>query len=49
MDARALKNEDYYKKLDLQLEKEVEKFDFSEVESKFKKTSDIIGNCPVSQ
>ena len=49
LDARALKNEDYYKKLDLQVEKEVDKIDFSGIESKYKKTSDIIGNCPVSQ
>ena len=51
LDERAQKNEEMYKKLDIQLEKELKKMNHDEMEAneKIQNISGIIGICPVSQ
>ena len=48
LDERALKNEQFYKKLDQQLKEATKKFDFKELREKHKELIDIVGSCPLS-
>jgi hypothetical protein len=48
LDERALKNKDFYNKLDQQVEAVIKKFNFEELKKKHKDTSDFLGQCPIS-
>eukprot|EP00347_Sterkiella_histriomuscorum_P012111 403369855 len=48
LDERAVKNEQFYKKLDQQLKETTKKFDFKELREKHKELIDIVGSCPLS-
>ncbi len=48
LDDRAIKNEEFYKKLDKQLKGVTEKFDFKELREKYKDIVDVVASCPLS-
>jgi hypothetical protein len=48
LDERALKNKDFYNKLDQQVEAVIKKFNFEELKKKHKDTSDFLGQFPIS-
>ena len=49
LDERAIKNEDMFKKLDVQLEQASAKIDFDKIEVDFEGITSTVGVCPVSQ
>ena len=48
LDERALKNKDFYNKLDQQVESIIKKFNFEELKKQHKDISEFIGQCPLS-
>ena len=48
LDERAVKNEDYYKKLDKQLKSVTQKMNFAELRTTHADLIQLVGNCPLS-
>lgn len=48
LDERALKNKDFYNKLDQQVEAVIKKFNFEELKKQHKDIGEFIGQCPIS-
>ena len=48
LDKRSAKNEELYKKLDNQLKKAAEKFNFDKIKEEHKELIEAIGSCPLS-
>lgn len=48
LDKRAVKNKDFYEKLDKEIVEVRKKFNMDKIEKKYRELSDLIGNCPLT-
>jgi hypothetical protein len=48
LDAKAIKNKDFYEKLDKDVQEKVKTMDFKDLEKKYDEIIQTVGTCPIS-